>query len=914
MRVLGGAASAAAAGANATVSFVSPTVDAAYNAGVEWWRTILFVYVCIQLLVCLWAVVRIFVRFKPVRVPAIIARYVCVLFPVRTAISCPSALVKKGDFSWHMSARGVIVRDGNNYSTRRLYGVPAPVYIFRVMGLGMYICPVVEDASGRERGLTKYVTYSVVSVGLLPSHADSGVHVVDDMAVLYHADTDMLEIVRLDSPYPFTVPMKYYWAAKERYKMATSRNYGIVAVAMQPAGVESPELAACMKLIKSDTFSAYWSPEGKPDVSYSQLYSNIPVDDDKPMPVVVVSSVVYNGGGHGQGMANIGRSAETYTVEARIIAPASAEVGNPEMWGYAEEFLKYVCKSKLIPVDLDRVAEQMDRPSQKANREAIWSVLDILPDLVKSAFTKREAVDIGKPARNICTVSPQRLTRASQFSIAMADYMESFPWWVWGVGSGATARLYHKTCARHSQMMESDFSKFDASLGPFFAAFNLLFVLRLFGAEHASEITDLQKDAMCQTVRTACGILFAYGLGRMSGVNETTLFNTVDQAFIQFVSFRKFGYPAEEAIAILEQCLFGGDDGIVPFLGQDLPAAAAVFGMKVTYRVFNSNTPCRFLGRVYVNGADSPDSIIDLASFFAGLHLAFKSNGASDEQCLVNAATGYFVTDGNNPVVRDFCMSVFRAYPRLTRTVSEHERWWVTHYLKSDPFPCDGIDEDTIIPWFATTMGVAAEDIYALRDWFANNKFFVGSVLPTIEIQFAPSIKGAYMAFGLPFNRLETAPELPKYTPRSRARQMESVVIAMDGIAAQSARRESVASVSGNTVVTVHTAASVRLCYRCGQAGHEAKACKVALCGGCGADSHVLRKCPNQKCKSCGGPHHIRDCTEKEEQKLDAQADEAARLMGLLPDVVVRVPVAKEAKGIKPSRFAKKAAKGYKPA
>lgn len=688
--------------------------------------------------------------------------------------------------------------------------------------------PVTLDRGDEDFPLLRPITYGFPRVAYGEPSVVSQISESNDAACLFHSDTNTLEMAWLCSPRSFSIPADAYRAAAARYRLATTKAYGVVAVALQSVTRDENVVAMAMSLI--GTGVTYGTCD-LPDLNNQPLYRGGFPEDARPMGIRSVSNVVYAVEGFGQGAPMISLSTERDTIHRRIAEPRSTYTGDDQTIAYAEEFLQYVCGNvNLQPCDADRVCEQMDRPSQRSNRLSVDTIMDLLPKSVKQLFTKREPVPIGKPARNICTVSPQRLFRAARFTLAASDHMQKFCWWVWGAGSGATARKYQASCSLNERMQESDFSKFDASLGPFWLWFNREFMFRLFPS-HRDELDMLLRDSEWQAVSTTLRQTFNYGCGRFSGVNETTLFNTLDQAFVQYTSFRRYGYSVDRAVSIIEQSLFGGDDGITPYLGQDLPASASVFGMKVTYRVFRNCEPCRFLGRIYISGASSADSVHDIADWLSSVHLVSCAGNVSTAQALVNAATGMWVTDSKTPLIREFCQSVFRAYPHLSKNIGRNDEWWFKHYDTSDPFPLQDYADDTIIlAHFATVMGVDAAGLYALRDWFTSNPFFVGSRLPTLEIEFRPSLKCAFQIYGIPFGAPAEPPPLPRFTRREV--------------------RDAISGVPDNaSAPDVDISQSKPLfgaddCFLCGLSGHFSASCPSRVtCRLCGVTGHEAKSC-----------------------------------------------------------------------
>lgn len=751
----------------------------------------------------------------------------------------------------------------------------------------VFVQDVYSFAGDSECPFVCRVRYSWPRLSWFDVAVPAGVCESDDAACLFHpgrGSSDELEIAWLGSSESTKLPAAAYRAASARYRLATTKAYGIVAVALQSATRDENVIAMAMSLIKT---GIDYGTDLPPDLNNMPLYSGMCPEDAKPMGIKPVCNVVYPVEGFGMGAPMISKETERDTINRRIAQPRSDYIGDSKMRAYAREFINYlVAGTKLTPWDHDAVVRQMNRPSQKSNRIGVDTVMDFLPDRLKQLFTKREAVAVGKPARNICTVSPQRLYRAARFTLAASQHMKRFKWWVWGVGAGDTARKYQKACSGADKMMESDFSKFDASLGPFWQWFNMDLMRRLFDKSHWDELNNLLEDATWQSVVTTLGQMFGYGCGRMSGVNETALFNTADQAFVQYVSFREHGMTHDRVIRLLEdECLFGGDDGVVPFYGQDLAATAAIFGMKITFRVFNALDPCRFLGRIYLCGKTSADSVQDISDWLANIHLVSCAGNTTVAQALVNTATGLWVTDSKTPLIREYCKSVFRAYPHLSRTIHRNDEWWFKEYDITDPFPLDDYsDETAIMSHFASVMGVAVEGLYALEKWFMENKFYVGSRLPNLEIEFRPSLKTSFQIYGMPFGPPADPPALPRITRKMVAEIRESVA----GVLGTPGLEESVDDVlqdpltiddkqqilhlsgvesaeDANPAGALKPLWGPKDCYRCGITGHIAAACPLKL---------VCKLCKVQG-------HTAKSCTAREER----EASEILDCLGLGPDI-----------------------------
>lgn len=660
-----------------------------------------------------------------------------------------------------------------------------------------------------------------------------------DVVARVSPDGKNLDMLAVGTSRSYSISLETAVCASIRYNLAKSPALGIVSTVCGPS-VDQVTVSLLMSIIANSDFHQRRCLSVPPSMAFLSLYSDEDPTDAKEMNVREVCNVVYPSGGLGYGAPLISRGNEYDTVARRIVLPSVSFTGNPQVEAFAGEFLDRLCKEELVPCTHDEVVEQMGRPSQKQNRESVYPTMDLLWSRAKQLFTKSEPVEVGKPGRNITTLSPERLYRACGFMMSLANYMKrTQPWWVWGVGGGGTSAKYHRVCQKYDKVAESDFTKFDASRSEFFVSFDRSLMRRFF-PQYFDEWSKLEADVLYQKGVTRCGMKFDLGHGMYSGSNETTNFNTINQGFVQYVAFRLAGKSADEAWELICDALYGGDDGLTPYVGQSLEAAAAVFGMKVEVRVFDSSTPCRFLGRIYPSGRNSPDSFQDIAAFIKTIHLVSLGSENSVEQGLVNAANGLAVTDRRTPLLCDFIDSVFRAYPKHRRCFLDADRWWLEKYDRGDPFRLeDYTDEASIFSWTAQDLKVPVDDVYRLRDWLRNNDFTVGSLLPEMSVSevFAP--KSAIQIFGVPLGTVAPKPELPSISSAAVAHNLREIDRVERNIS--------------------------RICYNCRESGHLAANCPKKL-----------------QCKICGLFAHTADkCTEVEEKAADAllRAQEDVDLM-----------------------------------
>jgi len=664
------------------------------------------------------------------------------------------------------------------------------------------------------------------------------------------------------SPIMYSLDVDLFMNAWTKYSHSKDSSYGVITATLGRAVNETQATivtSILMANVKKDMTDCLL-----PDLSFQPIYCGVDPSDAKPMNIGVISNPVYNNDGFPYGVPKAGISTEYDTFARRLINPMNNKPLNSKYVSYMADFVDYLTPEKLTPLETYEVCDQMNRPSQKRNRDNAMWVINKLPGFVKDLFLKREPVAQNKPARNICTVSANRLYTMGRFTMAASEFMSRrFKWWVWGVGSGATSRKFHETAKVKKQFIESDFSKFDASLPLLFTSLNELLMKRWF-PEWFDEIKEGLDDVFYQLVRSSKGLKFNYGHGRFTGENNTTLFNTIDQCFVQYCSLRDMSLSHEEAINIIDQSLYGGDDGITPYVGQDLAATATALGMVADVRIVDNNTPCRFLGRVYPSPSESTDSYYDLASFVKCIHLVNKEDKLDPIIGLINIVTGLTVTDINTPLISSFIKSVRRSYPERLGGIPNNDKWWFKHYDLNDPFTLDQFNDDAIIFNFtAETLKIDVADLYALRDWFDEHDFVVGSVLPVLHNNAPMKFTGALeLGGGVTIGSPTEPPVLPTVSKLEIQAVNDAVAMGVDLLET---------SLTSNVVkehlekadVPLTVATVLNDSVLSGSLPVSNVSCAI-----CGLSYHSTENCPNKtKCKICDKFGHTAEkCTQALEE------------------------------------------------
>lgn len=355
-----------------------------------------------------------------------------------------------------------------------------------------------------------------------------------------------------------------------------------------------------------------------------------------------------------------GVSARVTGVKAKLINPT------PEMGVFSNEFLKF-----LIPVP------HMGVPDELASAEIrLWKPAQVQQiiragtglsrkDVIKS-FMKMEANSTFSDPRIISTMDDETKYRYSLLIYSLDDMLVKVDWYAFGKTPLQIADKVTDICSRaQSFVVCSDLSRMDGRVSNWLRAFELSLLLRWFGTRYAHEIYEMHQRNYNVEARTSCGVKYMSKFARLSGSPETSVMNTIANALMTYIAFRYMQYPAEKAWRSLG--LFAGDDGICADIDQNqYEGAATAIGQKMEAIKFERNaTHVNFLARFYGPGVwyGSPNSMCDIHRQLIKFHLTSGlSPDITPEMKLLEKARAYALTDGQTPIIGEYCTAVVQYY------------------------------------------------------------------------------------------------------------------------------------------------------------------------------------------------------------------------------------------------------------
>lgn len=385
---------------------------------------------------------------------------------------------------------------------------------------------------------------------------------------------------------------------------------------------------------------------------------------EKPSGTVIAPPVIDSGFVPVRSRAN-----EEWTIEKRVDAVRNDQTQFlPRYMLYAAEFAEL-----LIPVphvlgriDVSDVIASQKRPTQVLNNAAASPRLSswfAVPECTVKSFQKGEvAACPSKDPRNISTLPTEHCLLYSQYTQPFASLLKTQPWYAFGLHPDAVAHRVHSVAANAKTLTETDFSRFDGTHSHALYALELNLYLRAFPPIEHDMITRVHAAMTTALGRTTMGVQYDPDGGRLSGAADTSIMNSIDNAFVAYCVFRQMGYATKAAYRALG--VYGGDDGITADADPTCYNRVVTdLGLKLKAISRPAYDRTTFLGRVYPQPASSAVHMADVPRQLAKLHIHCSRDPEECKYALFNKAVGHLVTDPTTPILSDWARMVIRLLP-----------------------------------------------------------------------------------------------------------------------------------------------------------------------------------------------------------------------------------------------------------
>lgn len=334
---------------------------------------------------------------------------------------------------------------------------------------------------------------------------------------------------------------------------------------------------------------------------------------------------------------------------------------NPRMSQYMHDFINLI-RSDLVPVDQDEVWKRQPRPAQQIKLEHATTYDYVNPMEHSDQFLKAEGYPTFTDPRIISTVPDGYKLRYSLYMYAISDYVKDnrdlFPWYAFGKTPKEIAQRVADVCSNSLSVVTTDFSRYDGRISNVIRKFENLLLRALF--PDSTEVCELHRQGFNSTSKLG---IYTYdaGYARLSGSPETSILNTIVNAFISYCVYRSLGLDSSTAYDSLG--VYGGDDGLSAtpvntpdkvFLKKMSDTAHALGQKMTTANVLRGQLGVAFLSRFYSDTVwyGNTASMCDLSKVLCKLHICGKQYAHIDPKTkLLDKLIGFFYSDRNTPVV-----------------------------------------------------------------------------------------------------------------------------------------------------------------------------------------------------------------------------------------------------------------------
>ena len=355
---------------------------------------------------------------------------------------------------------------------------------------------------------------------------------------------------------------------------------------------------------------------------------------------------------------------ELKAIQGRITKVASPVIEiTPSLSNLMDEFVNMLIPNEkagtCIPAELDEVLERQNKPSQRYNLAAGEGTY---PDHVIRSFMKREAYANVKDPRVISTYNSADKREYSRVIYGLEPLFKQQEWYAFSRTPKEIAGRVAMLLSEAKTAVNTDFSRFDGHVSNVVRELEARVIKRAYGGaytEPALGLHSVQYD--CKAFMTH-GTKYESGYSRGSGSPETSLFNSMTNAFVAFSAITKQSPDKPLKWRWERLGLYGGDDGLTPDVTPEhCSLAAKEIGQDLTTEPVNrGELGIKFLARhysPYVWNGDA-NSMCDVKRQLDKFHITVNLGTVSPTTRLLEKIRGYALSDWETPIMGDLCRQV----------------------------------------------------------------------------------------------------------------------------------------------------------------------------------------------------------------------------------------------------------------
>jgi len=323
---------------------------------------------------------------------------------------------------------------------------------------------------------------------------------------------------------------------------------------------------------------------------------------------------------------------------------------------FIDEFVAHLFPEPgmLTPVDFEVVHDKLRRPTQRALfAEAMGIGANELHEI--RSFMKAESyAKLGDP-RVISTTPVLIKTLYSTITLALGSHAKKWDWYAFGLTPAQiSARVTEVLMKTREHVVETDFSRFDGRISSVIRELESKILTRAFAKEFHAFIDACHSKQWGCKARSRHKVSYRTFWTRLSGSPETSIFNSLVNAYIAYAALR-IAYPDKSPAACYEMLgIYGGDDGLTSDIDPKVYTNVALsYGLTLTSEKKQRGKLVKFLARLYGPGSWNGDatSCCDMLRQLNKFHLGQITPGMTPSQKLLAKAQSFYVTDSGTPII-----------------------------------------------------------------------------------------------------------------------------------------------------------------------------------------------------------------------------------------------------------------------
>ena len=470
------------------------------------------------------------------------------------------------------------------------------------------------------------------------------------------------------------------------------------------------------------------------DINYQRADGRDDFDDGKPYATLVCPPIVSNV--CAAPVESMGH--EVFSVEKRVVGPRNSVEPGEAYKRYKTEFVDFLTPHETITQKtVQEIIESQKKPAQRA-RNAQFMRDGTGKKIKVKAMQKKEPYVEVKPARNISTVPVEMTVLLGRVFASIKASLERFEWFMPCKNPTQTAQAINRYCSSRKTVVETDYSKFDASLSRFLREVEQECVLMHFPESEREEIQKLLLKDMNLRAATRLGVRYDTLASRLSGSQSTTCGNTIINAFVAYCAFREQGLEPNEAFAQIGPKF--GDDGIDDDCGLFLKVA---IDLGIVIKIIKRSTldHVDFCGRHYICPHSSTHSIFNVKKALMSMPMVASGKPRAHEAKI----NGYLAVDPLTPLLSEYGYAVKRAMGYGDYGSDGTGGYtYSSHNVSEGPFPYDASQGRKTLHVLSELLGITPGEICRLRDLL--NKVATRADLETVpkifvEREFCPAYR-----------------------------------------------------------------------------------------------------------------------------------------------------------------------------